>query len=293
MRMIFTTALATLGACSASAASLQTFDVPSEGQGVATCGWAIANDGTVAANPAELIGQPLQGNLSFTWHKGIFTFPRPTLPNGLVSFDGINSQGTIAGTDLVFTQASPGVQAQGFTYAAGKTSMLAISGAFTQAATGINDAGDVVGYYQTSSAGPTIGFEQVGSRIYTLDAGTGTTMPIAVDSAGNVIAGILRKTTNNGTSYVGFLYKNHQFTTIAYPGATNTFVFGLVHPNVVTGTYTVGSSTHGFIYRRGMYSPIDVRGASQTQVGGANELGQFTGCYTDKTGTHGFVYSPH
>ena len=281
--------LSGLGVVTARAASVQTFDVPGLGE-MSTCGWGIANDGTVAGNPSTLVGEPLHGNSAFTWRNGVFSFPKPAVPQGLVAFNGINAHGVIAGSDLVFAQ---NYQSQAFTYAAGQVTPLAIPGAVSQAANGINDAGVIVGTYQTSGTGPVLGFEQVGSRIYTLDSGTGLTLPVAVDSAGNVIAGTMRKAAGGGVAYAGFLYKNHRFTAIDYPGAANTFVFGLSRPSVVTGTYTVGSVTHGFIYRRGVYATMDVRGATQTQIGGANDLGQFTGCYTDKAGTHGFVYTPH
>ena len=282
--------LAIGGTCVAHAASLQSFDVP--GQQV-TCGWGIADDGTVAGNPVTLIGQPLHGNNSFTWRNGVFSYPKPAVPQGLVSLNGINSHGVIVGTDLVFPQGAESYQAEGFTYAAGQVTMLAIPGAINQTATGINDAGAIIGYYQMSGTGPTLGFEQVGSHIYTLDGGTGTTLPAATDGAGNVVAGTLMQKTGNGVAYNGFLYRNHQFTPIVYPGATDTFVLGMSRPNVLTGTYLIGSTTHGFVYRRGVYTTMDVRGASQTQIGGANVSGQFTGCYTDGKGTHGFVYTPH
>lgn len=274
----------------AQAGRLKSFDYPG---GKPTCGLGLSSIGTVVGNNFTL-SAPTD---FFTWRDGHFTTLSPALPAGFVSISGINRHGVLAGS--VTTVSSSFIfQSMGFTLHGTKVTTVNLPRAFSVAATGINDSGLIVGYTQTSQGGPTLGFVTDGKHTTTLDGGTGTTLPVAIDASGSSVVGMTQATdpAAGTVTLSGFLYRDHHFTAIAYPGATTTFAYGLSSPDVVYGTYFAGSGTssveHGFIYRHGTYKSFDVAGASATQVAGANASGQFTGCYTDAKGTHGFVFTP-
>jgi hypothetical protein len=236
----------------------------------------------------------------FIWREGHFTTLSPTLPAGLVAIPGINRYGVMAAS-VTTVSSSLVFQSAGFTLHGPTVADVTLPGTFSVSPTGINDAGLIVGSYQTSTGGATLGFVKSGAKVTTLDGGTGFTVPMAIDAAGGSVVGYTYSSpfTSGGTAplYAGFLYRDHTFTTIAVPGADFTLASGISRPDVVFGTYQAGSSPgtgslHGFVYRRGAYSNFDVRGATSTMLEGANASGQLTGCYTDAKGTHGFVFTP-
>jgi uncharacterized membrane protein len=263
-------------AAAARGASIETFNLPGNQP---TCGLAIADDGTVvggnhgATNPA----------VNFVYTGGQFSYPTPNVPAGLVALTGINQRHVIVGEDL----PSGTAQTIGFTLRGTATKILSVPGAVAQAAIGINNSGNIVGWYQTAGSAATLGFIKQGGTIMTLDTGTGSTLPTAINRAGNFVVGVSLVLG----SITSWLYQYGQFTALSAPGATATFARGAFGDGWVTGTYTTGSTplTHGFIYHAGRFRAFDIDGAQQTEIAGANAHGQFTGCYTDSAGTHGFI----
>ncbi len=94
------------------------------------------------------------------------------------------------------------------------------------------------------------------------------------------------------------------FTTIDFPGATQTRAHGINSAGDIVGLYTDASGTHGYLLRSGQFAPIDVPGsgsikpsasnaaqspnftvidfpgALSTQAWGINEAGDIVGYYT-------------
>jgi hypothetical protein len=266
-------------------ADIVAFNLPG---GKPTCGHAIALDGTVLGTS----GSTVNPGVSFIYAKGRFAVLKPLLPAGNISFGGVNMRHELAGAGLPFSgQGASGSEA--FTFQGGVTNVITIANALSAAATGINDAGTLIGYYQTSAGGVSYGFVKQTNTLVTLDAGAGSTIPEAINDTGTVVVGLLLGPTGSVTSW---LYQNGAYAAIAYPHASSTLVAGVYGPGWVTGTYFTGTApaltAHGFHYHAGLYAPFDVAGARQTQVAGANALGQFTGCFMDVKGTHGFVATP-
>lgn len=78
------------------------------------------------------------------------------------------------------------------------------------------------------------------------------------------------------------------WTTIDYPGASETLAHGIDGDNIV-GYYSDGSIHHGFVYDGLSYTRLDMPGATATyawDIDGDNIVGH----YSDGTGGHGFVY---
>jgi hypothetical protein len=94
---------------------------------------------------------------------------------------------------------------------------------------------------------------------------------------------------NAETSY-GFLYNGVTYTTIAVPGATDTFASSTLGADVA-GWYTgSGGTTYGFMYDGITYTTIAPPGASSTVSLGVSS-GFVVGYYYDSSGTeYGFLY---
>ena len=82
---------------------------------------------------------------------------------------------------------------------------------------------------------------------------------------------------------------DYTFTTIDYPGADETSIFGINNSGQIVGSYTDSTGQHGFILDGGNFTTIDYPGAQYSYVRGINDSGQIVGSYTDSTGQHGFI----
>ena len=79
------------------------------------------------------------------------------------------------------------------------------------------------------------------------------------------------------------------FTTIDFPGASQTFPGGINNLGDVIGSYFDGSAYHAFLLSGGTYTPIDI-GTTATLAGGINDSGEIVGQYYDSSGVeHGFL----
>ena len=85
------------------------------------------------------------------------------------------------------------------------------------------------------------------------------------------------------------------FTTIDVPGANQTLAGGINNTGQIVGSFDITSSlehTHGFLYTGGSFTIIDVPGATETGANGINDAGQIVGAFRDSTGEHGFLATP-
>jgi hypothetical protein len=222
----------------------------------------------------------------------------------------INSAGTVVGTDgngNAFTLSRKG-----------KLKTFIPLGGSSAVALGINDQGDVVGQYVTSTATP--GFLQVhGKSFITINAPSGPNVVNAqgVNNHGLVVGFYV----GNDTQDHGFVAseraaRHGTLTGIAVadptiptvsgePGATFVFsqVLGINDHGIAVGYY--GDSTtsqHGFLYntKTGQYTFLDdpseafSNGVEVTQITGITNSGEITGFYSDANGVfHGFVATTH
>lgn len=198
--------------------------------------------------------------------------------NVISGWRGINNGNQISGT---YTQS-------GGTYGFVKTgvvySTLNIPGTST-AARGINDAGEIVGYY-----GPHGFIYKTSNNTYvTIDVPlASTTSVFGINDTGQIVG------MYNNTH--GFLYDrgSEAFTTIDYSGASQTFPFGINEAGTVVGHYTMGGHDHGFKYTSsGGIVTFDCTFGQNTRAVGINDLGQIVGRYWNdgETTSDGFVYA--
>jgi uncharacterized membrane protein len=83
----------------------------------------------------------------------------------------------------------------------------------------------------------------------------------------------------------------HGFTTIDFPGATNTEAYGINPQGDIVGSY-LSNGVHAFLLSRGIFTTLDFPGASFTQALGINAQGDIVGRYTPWNGPgQGFLLS--
>lgn len=90
----------------------------------------------------------------------------------------------------------------------------------------------------------------------------------------------------------GFKDVAGKITTINFPGATGTRVYGIDLNHIfIVGSYTDSHLTpHGFRLQSGTFTTIDVPGAAWTRALSVNSHGTIVGTYADKAGVvHGFL----
>ena len=83
-----------------------------------------------------------------------------------------------------------------------------------------------------------------------------------------------------------------RFNTIDYPGATQTFAWGINAAGDIVGSYkTTASDEHGFVLRNGVFTSFDYPGAAWTQAWGISARGDIVGQYGLPGGNtiHGFL----
>jgi uncharacterized membrane protein len=135
------------------------------------------------------------------------------------------------------------------------TKMFSYPGATSTTATGINDWGQIVGYYSdgTTSAG-------------------GVTQP----------------------ADQGFLYASGTMRTIDVPGAPLTDLMAINNVGEIVGSYFDGTHWHGFIDQGGRMSFVNAPGAADTWINSVNDLGQIAGAFDTSSSNPrtGFVATP-
>jgi len=211
------------------------------------------------------------------------TFVTITILGGGVLY-GINDSGQLVGDS---NSSGP------FVYSAGVFTTINVPGGPAQAS-GINNHGQVSGWYETINPIGTHGFIDSNGDLMTIDVpghnDNPGTLAYSINNAGQVTGWF----TNDTGEHV-FIDTNGVFTTFdvaGEPGQLNVGI-GINDSGQVVGAFGRSSDSfrHGFLYSGGVLKTIDVPGATYTQPWGINDSGQIVGFYFDATGVeHGFLY---
>jgi probable HAF family extracellular repeat protein len=147
-----------------------------------------------------------------------------------------------------------------------------VPGATITEAQGINNLGQIVGFFRTSASRANHGF--------LLSRGTFTTIdvPGATDTIANGIndrGQIVGEFDANGKIH-GFLLSGEDFTIIDAPGAASTIANGINDGGQIVGHFLPANSfnAHGFLLSRGTFTTIDAPGAASTAATGINDRGR-------------------
>jgi uncharacterized membrane protein len=172
-------------------------------------------------------------------------------------------------------------------------STFSVPGASYTYAHGINDAGQVVGYYGDATS--LHNFVDTSGSFSTVNVPDATAS--GINATGQVVG-----TYSDGTRLYGFVDTAGTYSSIAVPGAFYTNTVGINDAGQVVGTYGNATVSHGFVDTAGIVDNIDVPGAIYTSPFGINDAGTVVGGYADPTnctdpttcvphGDHGFVYT--
>lgn len=208
---------------------------------------------------------------------------------------GVSSSGLVVGTvhaEYCDNCPYPDPFDAGFTYQNGIYTLVN-AGSLSTWVTGINDAGDIVGYYINVH-------NYTGSFLLENDAfitflNQGPTSPWneanGINNIGEVVG-----TSQNATEGRGFAIANDTNTSISVKGQQITRAQHVNDYGVIVGYAGVCdvecTSWHGFIYDAGKFIPLNYPGATATELTGSNNNGVIVGTYTDSAGAAGsFIYS--
>jgi probable HAF family extracellular repeat protein len=148
---------------------------------------------------------------------------------------------------------------------------------------GINDSGEIVGFYGTASGDVAFTYS---NGVYTPPLpGTQPEYAYGVNAAGEVV----------GYGNTGAFLYNGSLSLFTIPGHALRF-YGLNNSGQIVGSYDDANGTHGVLYSGGSFTVIDDpsqgSGLASTQAFGINDAGQIVGWYIGSDGDpHGFLDS--
>jgi hypothetical protein len=170
---------------------------------------------------------------------------------------------------------------------------LPFAGNYGATANGINNSGQIVGFYSDSTTGHA--FVKSGGNYATVDVpGAELTYANGINDAGDVAGYYNGYLDVGGTSVFGmygFVKSAGGYRTINVPGAIFTQAYGINNSGQVAGTFVDSTGSHGFIEDDGVFTILN-HPSSGTYVYGINNLGDVVGFYQPGNfGYHGFVRS--
>jgi hypothetical protein len=166
-----------------------------------------------------------------------------------------------------------------------------------QAATAINDSGQIVGIYVDSS-GSYHGYERSSKKFTTLDVtftGATGTYPFGINNSGEIVG---CWADSDGNEH-GFTLIGKTYTSSDYPGGSQTCFLNVNSAGDIVGSYYDASGDgQSFLFSGGTYTSFAFPGAVETEVGGINDAGDIVGtycatteCVPDFDGAQGFLLS--
>jgi Bacterial Ig-like domain (group 3) len=164
-----------------------------------------------------------------------------------------------------------------------------VPGAASTYTAGINNSGQIAGYYTTGSSHHAFLFNYKNLTFSNFDPPCQLTAVTGISDSGQIVGWC------GGSTSTGFLYDGSKLTPINFPGYPYLSTPSGISSN---GAYIVGShlgagpDEHGFVYSGGVYTAIDYPGAYQTLPTGVNNSGTIVGTYLNLDGSGGsFQYN--
>jgi len=222
----------------------------------------------------------------------------PAAYRGATYAYGINNAGDVSGS--FFGPAVGQFFTHGFVESAEVyTNTTPVLPAFPEATTqetdnffGLNDSGDVAGYFIDNVSDTYHGFVESGGVYTTLTdpAATYGTVALGINNADNVVG-----TFYDASGQYGFFESGGIYTTLTVPGAIATVASGINDTGEVAGTFEDASGEdHGFVESGGIYTILDDPAAfpGMTFAEGINDAGDVAGFFGGASGYQGFVATP-
>lgn len=115
----------------------------------------------------------------------------------------------------------------------------------------------------------------------------------AINDSGKIVGAYNNTNIMELLADYGFELKDEKYSTISFPGALQTDVFGINKSGEIVGTFEDSSdNVHGFKLMGSTYTQLDYPGASSTIAVGINASGEIAGIYVvSPTQENGFLLS--
>jgi len=211
----------------------------------------------------------------------------------------INRSGlAIGGYCVPGCNPSTGERAYTYDYTAGVITSIDFPGSASTTGYGINDLGQIVGGYCSTSIVCPNGLFFPTDHAFLDDNGVFTTLDFpgadATQAFGINRAGIIVGIYDiNLTGPHTFLYQNGIYTNIDFPGANFTVGSAINNNGVVAGYFQdTNGVVHGFLYSRGSFTQIDVPGALATGLSAINDSDDLVGVMFPPIGSQPFIGVP-
>jgi uncharacterized membrane protein len=239
---------------------------------------ALQTSSVGVSNSGVIVGQYQDKNQ--TYHGFMLKSKKVTTiddPNGTDTFcSNITPDGPIA---IVGQYTNFSGNLVGFLYEKGKfTDIPGPTGATSSAAFGINDAGDIVGYYDDSNGSH--GFLLKGNQYTPLDVpGATFTFALGINGRGDIV---LSWENSSGVTESS-LYNGKVYKTINVPGAADSFAEDLNNEgDIVYGWFDSTNKRHGALRHSGKYYKFNDPKGTQTFGSGINDRHLIVGEYQAK-----------
>ena len=188
---------------------------------------------------------------------------------------------------LVFSVTTK-ANADGFSLSGTSFTILNVPGAYSipgtnsTVATGINDVGQIVGYYRDGTTFDYRGFVYTAGTFSVLDFPGGSTSLSGINNSGQIVGDSLSG---------GFLYSGGTITATSGPGGIALDPRGINNNGQIVGSFVDSTGGHGFIQTGSSFIPLTFPGAITTVALGINDSGEVVGSYTTPGNEFGFLYS--
>nr|MDZ8016458.1 hypothetical protein [Nostoc sp. ZfuVER08] len=160
-------------------------------------------------------------------------------------------------------------------------------------AQGINDRGDIIGYFRTSEGDR--GFLKQGTSFSTFNYPNALlTYANGINNQGNVVGSYYQNTV-----YHAFLKKGNSFTDVNVPGVDSAFAQYFSNQSArdinnqghFVGFFRDTKGTHGFLKKGNSYTSFDNPNTTYqyTIANGINDWGNIVGFFQDSKGYHAFL----
>lgn len=165
-----------------------------------------------------------------------------------------------------------------------------VPGATITYVTGINTAGDMVGWYANSDSGPYHSFLLSGGSFMFFDyPGAVSTVATAINDSG-LIVGI------EGDGYTifdkGFLYDGTTFTPVKVGANSRTFLWGVDNAGDLAGGAGSANSTRAFVKQGGNFKSVKFPGSYiYAYATGINNFGQIVGWTAEGSTGDSYLYA--
>jgi len=164
-------------------------------------------------------------------------------------------------------------------------------GSISTIVNGINNAGKIIGNYDSSSIFYGQSFLKDGDNYSSFNYPLAHTVAKGINDS-DTIVGYYYFPSGEHINH-GFIKSGNSFSSFDFPGAYSTTPTGINNSGQIVGHYYESFGTnksHGFIKTGESIIQFDYPGAISTYIFGNNDSGELVGLFRDETGVHDFLW---